>query len=135
MTSMSFISLGLSSRARIPAWMAGWSVLTRPPNISAKWVMSETSRTWSPCSLKVLAVPPDAIRSRLAFCNAVATSTIPVLSETERIAEKAIILMHHLFINQIPTKFFHIWSRFHKNLSLRKIEKKIKWQKPQLIYF
>lgn len=59
-----------ASRAKIPAWTAGWRVFTRPPSISGKLVISDTSLnafhsrfsylTSIPWSRKVFAVPPDA---------------------------------------------------------------------------
>lgn len=45
---------------KIPPWTAGWSVLTRPPNISGAPVISETSFTLRPASRKDFAVPPLA---------------------------------------------------------------------------
>ena len=59
-----------SRRARMPAWIAGWSVLTRPPSISGAPVTSSTRVTGSPCSSRNVAVPPDETSSNPSSCEA-----------------------------------------------------------------
>ena len=50
-----------SRRARMPPWIFGCSVLTRPPSISGLAVSSATSSTGRPASRRAVAVPPEAI--------------------------------------------------------------------------
>ena len=45
--------------ARMPPWIRGCSVLTRPPSISGEPVTSETAVTAMPASRSAAAVPPD----------------------------------------------------------------------------
>ena len=44
--------------ARMPPWIFGWSVLTRPPSISGSPVASDTGTTGIFCSSRARAVPP-----------------------------------------------------------------------------
>ena len=53
-----FMCSGSLRLARMPAWMRGCIVLTRPPSISGNCVTSETSVTGMPLSLSMRAVPP-----------------------------------------------------------------------------
>src|SRR5690606_13337906 len=76
------MSSGRSRRARSPAWTAGCRVLTRPSIISGCFVTSLTSRTGSPASRSVRAVPPVDSRFKPSSCSAAANWTTPVLSET-----------------------------------------------------
>src|SRR5690606_1259017 len=69
-------------RASRPPWIFGCSVFTRPSMISGKPVTAETSVTGSPASRSARAVPPVEISSNDKSSNALANSTIPVLSET-----------------------------------------------------
>src|SRR5947209_6323496 len=73
----------LPRRASKPPWMAGCSVLTRPSSISGKPVCVATSVTASPASASSLAVPPVESRSMPSALSSRASSTTPVLSETE----------------------------------------------------
>ena len=52
-----------SRRARIPAWMRGCSVFTRPPSSSGTSVSDSTAVTSSPSSSRYAAVPPLATSS------------------------------------------------------------------------
>src|SRR4029453_6805173 len=70
-------------RARIPPWMVGCSVLTRPSMISGKPVWSLTSITFSPASRNALAEPPVDRISTPCPASALPSSTRPSLSETE----------------------------------------------------
>ena len=56
-------SSGRWRRARMPPWIAGCSVLTRPSIISGNPVTSETLTTGSPASASALAVPPVEMSS------------------------------------------------------------------------
>ena len=73
----------MSRRPRMPPWICGTSVFTRPSRISGKPVCSDTSFTGTPASRSALAEPPvDRISTPLA-ASACANGTRPVLSETE----------------------------------------------------
>src|SRR5664279_5146808 len=74
---------GRSRRARRPPWMVGCRVLTRPSSISGKPVWSATSVTAIPAAAISLAVPPVDSSVTPSACNSRASSTMPVLSETE----------------------------------------------------
>ena len=74
---------GRSRRANSPPWTLGCRVLTRPSSISGKPVSSATSVTGRPCSASSLAVPPVEMSFTPRACRLRASSTIPVLSETE----------------------------------------------------
>ena len=50
--------------ARMPPWIRGWSVLTRPSSISGKPVTAATSVTGRPASRSVRAVPPVETSSK-----------------------------------------------------------------------
>src|SRR5215831_6089823 len=63
--------------------MRGCRVLTRPSRISGAPVKSPTSRTGTPAAASVRAVPPVDRISRPAALRPRASSTTPVLSETE----------------------------------------------------
>ena len=75
-----------SLRARMPAWIIGWSVFTRPSSISGKPVTSSTSFTAMPFSFRSLYVPPVEMISTPMAASSFAKSTTPVLSETLMIA-------------------------------------------------
>ena len=66
----------------IPACMAGWRVLTRPPSISGAPVSVDTSSTVSPAARRAAAVPPEATRETPVPARPAASSTTPRLSET-----------------------------------------------------
>src|SRR5690242_12171321 len=72
-----------SRRASSPPWIFGCSVLTRPSSISAKPVCAATSVTATPASASSFAVPPVERRRTPSVASARASSTTPVLSETE----------------------------------------------------
>ena len=74
---------GVSRRASKPPCTLGCRVFTRPSSISGKPVTSATSVTGKPCSAKSLAVPPVEMRPTPKACKSRASSTMPVLSETE----------------------------------------------------
>ena len=75
---------GRSRRASRPPWILGCSVLTRPSSISGKPVWSATSVTGSPLSASSLAVPPVDRSLTPKACKSLASSTMPVLSDTDR---------------------------------------------------
>src|SRR5580765_8680173 len=75
-----------SRRARMPPWIAGCRVLTRPSIISGKPVTSETGITARPASLSARAVPPVETSSKPRAARPRPRSTMPVLSETLSIA-------------------------------------------------
>src|SRR4051812_29275927 len=68
--------------ARIPPEIFGCIVFTRPSSISGKPVTSETSRTGTPFSRIIRAVPPVETISAPSSLSARAKSMIPVLSVT-----------------------------------------------------
>src|SRR5262245_4770341 len=72
----------LSRIARMPPWMRGCNVLTRPSSISGKPVTSATSSTFNPASASDLRVPPVETSSTPKPASALANSTSPVLSLT-----------------------------------------------------
>src|SRR6516164_1495184 len=72
-----------SRRASRPPWIFGCSVLTRPSSISGKPVCEATSVTAMPASARSLAVPPVDNRRMPSAASSRASSTTPVLSETE----------------------------------------------------
>src|SRR5438067_4583701 len=74
---------GTSRRASRRPCTFGCSVFTRPSSISGKPVTSATSVTGSAWSARSLAVPPVEISLMPSACRACASSTMPVLSETE----------------------------------------------------
>src|SRR6185503_7201896 len=71
-----------SRRARMPPWIFGWSVLTRPSSISGKPVCADTSVTRTPSFSSSLAVPPVETICTPSAARARANSTTPDLSET-----------------------------------------------------
>ena len=79
-------SSGTSRRARMPPWIDGCSVFTRPPSISAAPVTSSTSVTFSPASSSAAAVPAEATSSMPRAARPFAKGTSPVLSDTDRSA-------------------------------------------------
>ena len=79
---------GSSRMPRMPPWIAGCSVLTRPSMISGKPVTPETSLTAMPAAAIALAVPPVEISSMPALDSAAANSTSPVLSDTDSSARR-----------------------------------------------
>jgi len=70
-------------RARMPPWIDGCSVFTRPSMISGKPVWSLTSITVSPASRSALAEPPVERISMPWPASALPNSISPSLSETE----------------------------------------------------
>ncbi len=72
--------------ARIPPWIFGLSVFTRPSSISGKPVYSSISRTGTLFSRSNPAVPPEANSSTPSRDNPRANSATPDLSETLTIA-------------------------------------------------
>ena len=77
---------GFPRTARIPPWIFGFSVLTRPSSISGNPVYSSISRTRIFFSRSIRAVPPEPNSSTPRRESPRANSTIPALSETLRIA-------------------------------------------------
>src|SRR5690606_17428695 len=71
-----------------PPCTFGCRVLTRPSMISGNPVTSDTSRTASPASRIAFAVPPVDSSSTLRAASARASSTSPVLSETDSSARR-----------------------------------------------
>ncbi len=71
---------GLDRSARIPPWIFGWSVLTRPLSISGEPVTAATSRCAIPASPNVAAVFPLATSSQPNPDSPRASSTNPSLS-------------------------------------------------------
>ncbi len=71
---------GLERSARIPPWILGWRVFTRPPSISGEPVTSATSVWAMPASLSVAAVLPLATSSHPSSERPRANSTRPSLS-------------------------------------------------------
>src|SRR6185503_12175742 len=67
----------------------GCSVLTRPSMISGKPVSEATSVTARPAPEIARAVPPVEINSKSSAASSRASSTMPVLSETESSARRA----------------------------------------------
>src|SRR5258708_7571376 len=74
---------GASRRARMPPWMVGCSVLTRPSIISGKPVWAETSVTATPALAIAAAEPPVDRISTPCRARPCASSIRPVLSDTE----------------------------------------------------
>src|SRR5690625_5959236 len=97
----------------LPAWIAGWRVLTRPPSISGCPVTSLASTTERPASLSSVAVPPDEISSQPNSARPSAKGTSPLLSETLRTALRTSLTC--------PSPLTHSQNRYHfsKILSCR----------------
>ena len=72
-----------SSRPRMPPWICGCSVLTRPPMISGWPVTSSTETTSMPQPRSASAVPPVEMIVTPSATSRRAKSWRPVLSETE----------------------------------------------------
>src|SRR5215217_2781978 len=70
-------------RARMPPWMRGCSVFTRPSRISGEPVCSETCTAGTPLSFRCLSVPPVLRMRQPSLCRPCAKGSRPVLSETE----------------------------------------------------
>src|SRR5438094_4707562 len=70
-------------RARMPPWIEGCRVFTRPSMISGKPVWSLTSTTFSPASRNAFAEPPVDRISMPWPASARPSSTRPALSDTE----------------------------------------------------
>src|SRR6478752_7392124 len=81
--SIAAMCSALSRRASSPPWIVGCSVLTRPSSISGKPVCSATSVTARPAPASSFAVPPVESRVTPSAASSRASSTTPVLSETE----------------------------------------------------
>src|SRR5262245_51008927 len=77
-----------SRRASRPPWILGCRVFTRPSMISGKPVCWETSVTFRPAWRSVCAEPPVDSRSTPRSLKERATSTNPLLSETESSARR-----------------------------------------------
>src|SRR5690554_1232990 len=89
--SMPCAAITASSTPRLPSSAPctfGCRVLTRPSMISGKPVTSDTSRTARPASRIALAVPPVESSSMLRAASARASSTSPVLSDTDSSARR-----------------------------------------------
>src|SRR5258706_3168098 len=82
----------LSRRARIPPWIFGCRVLTRPSSISGNPVCAETSVTRMPSLSSSLAVPPVERICTPRPARARAKSAMPVLSETLMSARETFIV-------------------------------------------
>src|SRR4051794_19804530 len=82
-SSMAAACSELSRTASSPPWTLGWSVLTRPSIISGKPVRSEMSRTSVPSSRSLAAVPPVDTISTPCRDRPAASSSSPLLSESE----------------------------------------------------
>src|SRR5438552_823721 len=74
---------GRSRRASSPPCTFGCSVLTRPSSISGKPVSAAISVTARPAPSSSLAVPPVESKVTPSAARPCASSTTPVLSETE----------------------------------------------------
>src|SRR5690606_9636426 len=83
-------SPGSSRRARIPPWIFGCSVFTRPPIISSEPVYSATSVTGRPAARSARQVPPLDNSAKPRRNRPPANSTIPVLSYTDSSARRVI---------------------------------------------
>src|ERR1700712_4467411 len=81
--SIAAMCSALSRRASRPPWTVGCSVLTRPSSISGKPVCAATSVTARPASASSRAVPPVESRVKPSAASSRASSTTPVLSDTE----------------------------------------------------
>ena len=71
---------GFERSARIPPWIFGCRVLTRPPSISGLLVTEATSWWAIPASVRAAEVCPEAISSTPAAESPRAKSISPVLS-------------------------------------------------------
>src|SRR5947209_8806670 len=74
---------GLSRMASRPPWTFGCSVFTRPSIISGKPVRSEISRTLAPSARSFAAVPPVETISTPCVASPAASSSRPLLSDSE----------------------------------------------------
>src|SRR6266850_550229 len=84
---------GLERSNRIPPKTLGVSVFTRPPRISGAPEYLATGVTSMPASVRCFAVPPVERISTPRSRSALASSTMPRLSETERMA-RSIAIQH-----------------------------------------
>src|SRR6266568_3917605 len=75
-------------RYRMPPWMRGWSVFTRPPRISGACVNSPTGVTFRPASARARCVPPVDRSSMPRAARRRAKGTRWTLSETDRMARR-----------------------------------------------
>ena len=82
MPCVAIVAPSTCRRARMPPWIIGWSVLTRPSMISGKPVTDETSTAATSASTKVRWVPPVDRISTPRSANARAKGTMPDLSDT-----------------------------------------------------
>ncbi len=90
---------GLPLSASNPAWIFGWSVLTRPPKISGKPVTRSIGTASMPASARAFAVPPvEMIRTPIS-ARARANATTPVLSDTLIRAVFTIIVLLSILIS------------------------------------
>src|SRR5260370_22356501 len=94
-----FMCSGRHRRARIPAWMPGCRVLTRPSRISGNPVTRATGTAGHLAWVRSAVVPPVETISKPRSASPRASSTIPSLRYTERRAR--------LFIGYPPSPFVH----------------------------
>src|SRR6185295_18336144 len=95
----------LSRRASRPPWIAGCSVLTRPSSISGKPVCAATSVTSRRASARSRAVPPVESSFTPRPASSRASSTTPVLSETEISACMAgALLLDELVLDELAAQ-------------------------------
>src|SRR6185369_3206910 len=80
--SMAAMCSRSSRRARMPPWIFGCSVFTRPSSISGKPVCAETSVTGTRSFSRSFAVPPVERIWMPRAASALQSSTTPDLSET-----------------------------------------------------
>src|SRR5262249_3981499 len=83
---------GIERSARMPPWMAGCSVFTRPSIISGKPVTRSTGVTGTPCWASSAAVPPVERISTSCRTSPRANSTTPLLSETLIKARRTLVI-------------------------------------------
>src|SRR5713226_6170091 len=96
---------GWSRRARMPPWIFGCSVFTRPSIISGKPVWSATSVTTTPLSFRSWAVPPVERICTPWVSSALANSTTPALSETLMRARLILsILIQPVLLQLLPER-------------------------------
>ena len=94
---------GRSRRASRPPWILGCSVFTRPSSISGKPVWSATSVTGRPCSASSLAVPPVESSFTPRAFSSLASSTMPVLSDTDSSAVRVVIRGPLIFLGMLKS--------------------------------
>src|SRR5437763_8464577 len=111
---------GLPRSNRIPPKTFGVSVLTRPPRISGAPDHFAIGVTSTPASVRCFAVPPVERISTPRARSALASSTMPVLSETERMARSIAIqddaLRHvaHVAARFLPDEYRQVRNVRHR---------------------